>query len=276
MIHQIDWQKAVHDPRFWAVRYGKLFPGVTQVACESYVYEFYNLDILEDDPLFGYAGEGDDPRSPTIEAGWRTLFIPFPESYSWQMELTTQDNEAAGINHALFHPSMDPSQILGHVSGQGYTRGTSLAAENESLPGLRWAELKQIENCLTRQNFNGFDVRAIMPLLYPVVWRIAFDELEEVRYKLALAWQELGILNTVQANTWLDETITMYDKGQVFMLDAQREWRPLYPTSRANQQDLWVAMGQEGWKTTNPTSMRYIANDVHQFIPFFSMLEQYA
>lgn len=82
-----------------------------------------------------------------------------------------------------------------------------------------------------------------MPLLYPVVWRVAFDDLEEVRSTLAAAWQALGILDTVQANTWLDETITIYDKGQDFMLDAQREWKSLYPASRVNQQGLWVDTG---------------------------------
>src|ERR1700704_4473710 len=94
-----DWQQAVHDPRFWAIRYRcdghwYLFPGVTGKAIQSYIdqHDFLNLDILEDDPLAG---------------GYRRLSIPFPEHFTWHIDFAAEEGAAlTGIYHTLSHPDL--------------------------------------------------------------------------------------------------------------------------------------------------------------------------
>lgn len=277
MLNTFDWQQAVHDPRFWAVRYGG-FPGVTEEAYNAYIaeYDFFNLAILEEDPLAGYVGEGDDPQLADVEVGYRRLSLPFPEGYIWQMDFAAEDGEfMTGIYHAIFHPDMDQTGILASLSGQGDTTGLSLAEESghPRLPGLRWAELKQIATCLTQNRRGDFDVRAIIPLLYPVVELITFDDLQDVRQALAAAWRDLQVLDAAQIGPWLDENITVYEKG--WELRFEKEWKPRYRTP-SYEDTLWVQTGKEGWKTTRSTSMRHIKRDSQQFLPFFSMLERYS
>lgn len=274
MPNSFDWQEAMHDPRFWAVRYGE-FPGVTREESDSYIgeYDFLNLAILEDDPLAGYVGEGDDPQLAEVEVGYRRLVLPFPEGYMWLMDFAAEEGEGmTGIYHAIFHPDLDPAGFLHPTS-----TGLSLAEESghPRLPGLRWAELKQIQTCLA-QNWHGdFDVRAVVPLLYPVVEWITFDELEDVRQTLAKAWQELRVLNTTQIDRWLDETITVYDRGRVLQLNDQKEWKPLY-WNLGYEGKFWVQTEENGWQTFRLWSERYFKNDSRRFVPFFSMLERYS
>jgi hypothetical protein len=271
MLNTIDWQQIVHDPRFWAIRYASLaeVPGVTQEDHLFYFSEFYRLAEDEDDFLAGYAGDGDDPPPPETDAtarGWRTVSIPFPENYTWNIELTTEDGHANGIYHTLFHPDL-------------LSRGLSIAEEggHERLPGLRWAELKQVERCLNRHWQGYFDVRAIVTLLYPVVKWITFDDLAEVRQTLAAAWLDLQVLSASQTEQWLDDIIKVYDHGWVLYLDAQKNWKPLsiYKQALYNQGPLWIE-GANGWQTPGLASKRNLKKDTRQFLPFFSMLERNA
>ena len=114
---------------------------------------------------------------------------------------------------------------------------------------------------------------AVIPLLYPVVWQITFAELKDVRQTLATAWQELGVLDSAQIEQWLDEIITVYDKGWVRHLNNQKQWESSPYQTLPYQADLWIQT-QSGWQTTVETSVRSIGNDVHRWSAFFSMLEQ--
>lgn len=277
MSNTFNWQEAIHDPRFWAVRYGGQFPGVTDEEIDSYIdeHDFLNLAILEDDPLAGYVGEGDDPQLAEVEVGYRRLALSFPEGYLWLMDFAAEDGEhMTGIYHAIFHPDMDPAGFLHPTS-----TGLSLAEESghQRLPGLRWAELKQIQTCLAKNWHSDFDVQAVVPLLYPVIELITFDELDDVRQTLATAWQELHMLDSAQVEQWLDETIEVYEKGWVLHFDSQKEWRPNpYQKQPYPQEDLWIQTEERRWQTFHPSSERYFKKDSRQFSPFFSILEWYA
>ncbi|SRR5579884_1276089 len=268
MLKHIDWQQIVHDPRFWAMRYER-FPGVTDKEGDAYFYEFYRLTEEDDedeyDFLAGYVGEGDDPLPPETDAdakGWRTVSIPFPENYSWKIEFATDGEHAEGIYHTLFHPDLPPE-------------GLSMAEESghERLPGLRWTELKQIERCLSRHGQGEFDVKAMVPLLYPVVGWINFDELQDVRQTLATAWQELQVLDANQTELWLDDLIEVYDRGWVLRLE-HKDWKPLsiYRQALYNGSPLWIQTAENGWQTPSLASTRNLKKDTRRFLPFFSML----
>lgn len=267
-----DWQKAIHDPRFWALRYEN-FPGVTQEEVDAYCneYDFLNVAILQDDPLAGYAGEGDEPLPADVEIGCRSLPIPFPEGYTWKIAFAAEEGkDMTGIYHELYHPTIKNPQ------------GLSIAVESGSpfLPGLRWIELKQIASCL-EQNWSGdFDRQAIVPLLYPVVELITLDELQEVRQTLSAAWHDLQVLDEAQIEPWLNEIITVYDKGWEWRFDG--EWKPTYQIRHYEQGqwvpydgDLWIQTGDK-WEFCGKPFRRYTEGDAHLFLPFFTMLERYS
>ena len=267
-----DWQQAIRDPRFWAVRYGK-FPGVTQEEIDAYFdeYDFLNVAIFEDDPLAGYVGEGDEPLPAGVEIGYRSLSLIFPENYTWNIAFAAEEGEKmTGIYHEIYHPTIENPT------------GLSIAVESGSpfLPGLRWIELKQIATCLV-QNWSGnFDIQAIIPLLYPVVELITFDELQDVRQTLATAWRDLQVLDEDQIDHWLNEVITVYDKGWEWRFE--KEWKPAYST-RYYKRGQWVHYDGElwvhtenGWQTFQRMSKRYFEEDTRPFLPFFTMLERYS
>ncbi|HVU67828.1 MAG TPA: hypothetical protein VHD63_11885 [Ktedonobacteraceae bacterium] len=281
MPTDFNWQQAVHDPRFWALRYGcskyDPFPGVAPEEVSQYIEEqdFLNLAILDEDPLAGYVGEGDDPQLAEIEVGSRRLVLPFPEGYSWLMDFAAEDGEnLTGIYHELFHPEMDPMGYLHPTS-----RGLALAEESghERLPGLRWAELKQIEACLRHQSFALFDLQAIVPLLYFIVNPVSFDEYDEVCHTLAGCWQGLRVLDAVQADQWLSHYVTVYHQGQEWWRDEQKEWHSwrAYAPS-AQSRTLWTHSEENGWQTINESSYRHTREDGHPFLPFFSMLQRFS
>lgn len=258
MFRTIDWQQVIHDPRFWAVRYQcygdyRRFPGTT----EQEVVAWYK-DIVVDKEDFEQTEDEEE-----LEEGW-ALSLTFPEEYTWQMYYTTEDEMDSGTTHFLHHPLI-------------YPKGIFLAAESsdDHLPGLRWTELKQIAACLTRDWQDDFDERAIIPLLYPVVQYITFKELEDVRQTLTTVWQDLQVLGAAQAEQWIDQILRIYDKGQILRLNVQKEWEVAFKNPKAPKDDLWIYTGEEGWKTSRPTSTRHLQRDLHQFLPFFSMLERY-
>jgi hypothetical protein len=108
MPSDFNWQQAVHDPRFWALRYCcsryDPFPGVTDEDVDAYIseHDFLNLAILEDDPLAGYVGEGDDPALADVEVGYRRLALPFPEGYVWHMDFAAEEGkQMTGMYHEI-------------------------------------------------------------------------------------------------------------------------------------------------------------------------------
>jgi len=257
MLKTIDWQKTVHDPRFWAVRYGchgdyLKFPGVTWKESLAWY-----KNLVGHDQDLQRAGTEEE-----MEEGW-TLSLSFPEDYSWQMDYTTEDEMDSGTYHSLHHPTTYPQGLYVAVEGP-----------DDHLPGLRWAELKQIEASLMPSWQVSFDKEAHVPLLYPIVEHIAFAELEEVRQTLATAWQDLLGLDAMQAEQWLDQIMEVYEQGQVLRMNDQREWIPTFNNPRSKGEDFWVHTEKEGWKTTGPTSLRNIRKEAHHFLPFFSMLER--
>lgn len=164
----------------------------------------------------------------------------------------------------LFFIQLSPEKVYLAVEGP-----------DDHLPGLRWTELKQLAICLSRHWRGDFDASAIISLLYPLIQYIPFDEFEDVRQTLAAAWQDLQVLDPLQTEQWLDEIITVYDKGRILRINAQKEWKQSYIEPGSNEGDFWIQT-EEGWKTIGYTSLRNIQKDVRPFIPFFSMLEQYA
>lgn len=280
MPNIFSWQEAIYDPRFRAVRYHcdgtyRQFPGVTGKERRSYLdeYDFLQQAPLEHDLLAEDKGDGHNSRSAEGGVGYRRLALPFPEGYTWLMDFAPEDGEGTpGIYHAIFHPDMDQAGVLRTTS-----TGIPLAKESwhQRLPGLRWVELRQIQSCLARNWHGEFAVQAVVPLLYPVVDWITFDELEEVRHTLASAWQELRVLKVKQVDRWLQQIITIYDRGQLLRLNDREKWEPL-PWNLGYEGDLWVQAEKDGWQTLRHWSERSIENNSRQFLPFFSMLARYS
>ncbi len=250
-----DWRGAFADPRFWAGRYWFVdehviadLLGVSSQECDDYYR----------DQVVGY---DDDPmlvtRDPQFTRG-STRWLSFPESYTWRMEITQ-----AGNFHTIFHPQM-------------YPHGAFIAEESGHalLPGLRWAELKQMVACLQQEQSEVFESRAVFPLLYPVVLPITFDELNDVRQMLYAAWEALHLFKPPQLDPWLDEILQVYEKGKVFHYDPGQGWyEPDYAIYPATDLPLWTYDPGRGWHTNTGASLR---QDSSKFIHFFDMLERHA
>jgi hypothetical protein len=262
MLHTLDWQRVVHDPRFWSVRYYcqgdyQQFPGTTWKESSSWYKK-----LMEDEQDISQTDVAEE-----MEEGW-TLSLSFPEGYAWQMDYSSEDEMDTSTYHSLHHPTIYPEEV--------YPEGAFLAIEgpDDHLPGLRWAELKQIGTCLARHWQGDFDINAIIPLLYCVVRFITFNELEDVRQTLATAWQKLQVLDASQVDQWLAQIITIYDDGQFLQLNEQKEWKPLI-WEPGFKGDLWIREAEE-WKTPSERSLRHIREDSQHFLSFFSMLERYS
>src|SRR5262249_31015002 len=83
------------------------------------------------------------------------LRLAFPENFTWQLEFGVE----GGVEHRIYHP-------------QAYAGGRAIAEEGPSLllPGLRWAELKQMVACCLRPEWaEAFDPHTLYLLLYPIV-----------------------------------------------------------------------------------------------------------
>lgn len=248
-----DWSEALANPCFWVNRYCEVDPdvatklfGVSIKECQSY-YLKHLLGCKDD-------SEQGDEELNRIEGS--TLLIPFPEHYTW----TTHFTHDAFV-HTLSHPEVYPD-------------GAPIAEEggSGSLPGLRWSELKQMVACLQHWGHGAFDARAVYPLLYPVVWLITFDELDDVRQTLCAAWGVLQVLEPSGLARWVDETIVIYDKGQMLFYDpALGRHEPFELASHATEEPLWACDPLRGWHTDHT-----LRSDSSTFASFFAMLERYA
>jgi hypothetical protein len=169
-----NWSEALLDPRFWVCRYAvdlslatALF-GVSYEECDD-----YGLNTI-----LGHGGASDLAHEQLEGQVGSCLTIPFPENYTWTMQFTQE-----GILHKILHP-------------RTYPNGALIAEESghAQLPGLRWSEVKQMVACLQREWTGMFDIRAMYPLLYPVVSQITFEDLDDVRQTLYAAWDILHCL----------------------------------------------------------------------------------
>src|SRR5262249_5482050 len=133
----------------------------------------------------------------------------FPENYTWMLEFGGYE-----LSHQIHHP-------------QVYPGGLPIAVESAHflLPGLRWAELKQmVACCLQPQWSEAFDPQTLYPLLYTIVDPVTFAEYDEVRQTLRTAWDALQIVSQPQLEHWLDASIRVYEKGRLLSHDAMRGW----------------------------------------------------
>lgn len=103
MLHTMDWKQAIHDPRFWAVRYGcdgrfRIFPGVTRVQSDAYYHT-----LMEDEGRW---------KREEAEEGW-TLSLAFPDGYTWLIEYSSEDEMDTATYHALLHPTLSRKGLPG-------------------------------------------------------------------------------------------------------------------------------------------------------------------
>ena len=106
------------------------------------------------------------------------LRLAFPENYTWQLEF----GAGGEVVHQIHHP-------------QVYAGGREIAEEgaNFELPGLRWAELKQMVDLLLATGLvSSFDPHTLYPLLYPIVDPVTLAEYDEVRQTLRTAGKPCG------------------------------------------------------------------------------------
>ena len=246
-----DWPEAIANPCFWVNRYYEVDPDVALdlfdvsfKECRSYYLK--HLLGCEDD------SERADEELDRMEGS--SLVIPFPEDYTW----TTHFTHAAFV-HTISHPEVYPGGVrIAEESGHG------------SLPGLRWSELKQMVTCLQQRGYGTFDARAAFPLLHPVVWLVTFNELDDIRQTLHTAWDVLQVLKPSRLDRWVDETIVIYDKGQMLFYDpALGHHKPLGLARHATEEPLWAYDPLRGWHTGH--SLR---SDSSPFARFFAMLER--
>ncbi len=295
-----NWSEALADPCFWVGRYAQNRPGDRDVekdieaffgrsfeACEPFHLRLYgNIDY--DTPLF--ADDADDetepPASPDEEYDYSDyddqipptsiLRLPFPESYTWQLEFADYQ-----VTHLIYHPEVYPG-------------GRAIAVEGHTslLPGLRWAELKQMVACLLPPDWSPvFDPHILYPLLYPIVDPVTLAEYDEVRQTLRAAWGALRIVPPLQLEPWLDVRINVFENGRLLAHDETLEWNDR-ATRRAPADiqdpkvietdwtvvagDMWARDPDGGWfihwPVWQPATSR--TNDAGSFAPFFEMLER--
>ena len=126
--------------------------------------------------------------------------------------------------------------------------------------------------CLQHWGHGAFDARTVYPLLYPVVWVITFDELDDVRHTLCAAWDMLQVLEPSGLTRWVDEVIVIYDKGQLLYYDpVLGRHAPFEVTSYATKEPYWTYDPRRGWHTGHG-----LRSDSSRFTNFFAMLERSA
>lgn len=290
-----NWSEVLADPCFWVGRYAQnhhwerdvdrdveTFFGRSFEDCDEFHLRLYGDDNAEA-PL---AADDDieTPLPPDAEGDYSdfedygpasTLELSFPENYTWR--LLFADHQVA---HLIYHP-------------QEYPGGHTIAMEgaNAVLPGLRWAELKQmVACCLSPEWAPAFDPHILYPLLYPIVDPVTLAEYDEVRQTLRTAWEALRIVPPSQLEAWLDVRISVFENGRVLRHDAEQGWydpaerraqeQAHAPTVNQNSRPaieggLWAPDPAGGWYTRWPTWGRtFRSNDARPFAPFFEMLDR--
>ena len=241
----LNGNDVVHDPVFWSNRYDGL-PGISHE--QDYAY-FLRLMGCPDDP-------GPVDFMPELVGG-SLLDIPFPEGYSWRIIFVPE-----GIFHEILHPEIYPD-------------GVTIASEGGDpyLPGLRWPELRQIALCLTSDWQGTFDVHAIIPLLFPVVQFVTFEEVKEVSQILTRELEALKLIDAPPLEPWLDQMIQVYDHGEYYTYDPASGWQP-ETEGEEEAEPLWVYSPDRGWHTPIAQGCRQESSD--QFAAFFAMLDRCA
>jgi hypothetical protein len=253
-----NWSEALAHPCFWTWHYAlhlnqyvqymgdlKSFFGPASQPCEEYGRLLYGDEDFEM-PLPSDVDHVYVPAS--------ILTLSFPENYTWALEFGSD-----GLAHQIYHPQRYPDGLLITVQGGNFL-----------LPGLRWAELKQMVACLQPAWPGTFDLQTLYPLLYPVVDPVTFAEYDEVRQTLGTAWEALQLSEPFQLEKWLDASIRVYEKGRVLHYNAAQGWHDSF--GNINEEKLWFPDPAGGWYTNWPWSRRH---DARTFAPFFEMLERY-
>ncbi|HTK11379.1 MAG TPA: hypothetical protein VL485_29685 [Ktedonobacteraceae bacterium] len=237
-----DWHKALADPRFWVNYYsysitdGTILEEVFGVSEKEGQDYYYMMMGCEERPEI----LDDDSAEELVEGS--VLHLSFPEGLTWTIGIGPE-----GILHILFHPRYYPDgALIAEVGG------------NAQLPGLRWSELQQIHACLQLDGQNSPERKAIIPLLYPVVWRIAKEDEREVRQTLSAVWDESGVLVAGKRNFWLDQIIKVTDKEPQWAYKKHSGWYSLGKTDPRRRRGLFERR----------------RGSAH-FRPFFTLLEHY-
>ncbi len=266
-----NWSEALANPCFWAAHYTAHLSDKDDLV-ESF-FDYKDSQCKE----FLLCLYGDDdfamPLPPDTEYEYipvSVLELSFPENFTWTLEFGGD-----GLAHQIYHPQIYPEGLL-------------IAEEGGSpfLPGLRWAELKQMVACsLLPEWFEAFDPQTLYPLLYTIVDPVTKAEYDEVRQTLRTAWETLQVGKLSQLEQWLNASISVYEKGQQLSYDVVQGWyepvvQPIHPKvilapRTLNEENLWLPDRAGDWFCNDQHSLRrYGSHDT--FAPFFEMLERYA
>ena len=261
----LDWSEVVREPAFWSYRYDGL-PGISDEQDEAFFLRIMgyeedpDLDEEDSDLDEEASNDLDEDDADLVEdvperVEGSMLDIPFPEGFTWRIAFYP-----GGIGHTILHPEIYPGGVtLANESGSSF------------LPGLRWPELLKIARCL-KSNWHGtFDIHAIIPLLFPVVQYVTFDEVEEAGQMLLTELQALKLIDAPSLGPWLDQMIKVYDYGESFIYDPASGWQPELRGEKGVAA-LWVYSTDQGWHTPAIRSYRQYNSD--RFAAFFAMLDR--
>lgn len=277
-----NWSEALAHPCFWDLHYEPLIfdkdPDTDNFSLEAFfgcpdeqVKEYFRLLHGEEDgPLYGdededaerpLPPEADDADDDYVELYTPTsvLTLSFPENYTWALEFFLGE-----VSHHIYDPQGPPWGLLIAVDGGNF-----------SLPGLRWAEVKQMVACLQPTWPGPFDLQALYLLLYPIVDPVTGDEYEEVRQTLGTAWEALQVVKPSQLERWVDLCIRVYENGRMFRYDAAQGWQEDHPSASVGPEQLWLPDSAGHWFCTSWSCSRRLGAH-ERFTPFFDMLARHA
>ena len=148
-----NWSEALAHPCFWALHYYTLFSDTDKLDA------FFDCSVEQGHEFFRLLHGDEDfetPLPPDTEYEYipaSVLTLSFPENYTWALEFGGD-----GLAHHIYHPQEPLEELPIAVVG-----GHAL------LPGLRWAEVKQMVACLQPTWPATFALQTVYPLLYPIV-----------------------------------------------------------------------------------------------------------
>lgn len=182
------WSEALAHPCFWVEHYAFLVSGKGDLDA------FFGRSAEQCEAFFRLLYGDEDfhmPLPPGAEYEYipaNVLGLSFPENFTWMLEFG-----GCGLAHQIYHPQVYPGGHLIAVES-GHLR----------LPGLRWAELKQMVACFFQPEWSEvFDAQTLYPLLYTVVDPVTKASYDEVRQTLRTAWEALQIVKPSQLEQWL-------------------------------------------------------------------------